>query len=139
MSTHERKSASGVKFEILLFVLPAACCVAILTKGSKLSTMGIGVTTGAIFLGIGEFEVLVAGHTFGLFMFAGERKARLLVREGLVGSHFIPGTCGMAGRTIKLDVAVRIITLGGSLNRESGSESDCQTYSKQSNHETVQN
>lgn len=72
----------------------------------------------------------MAGHTFGLFMFAGERKARLFVREGLVGSHFIPRTSGMAGRTIKLDVAVRIITLGGSLNRESGSESDCQTYSK---------
>ena len=92
--------------------------------------MGIGVTTGAVLLGVGELEILVAGHTFGLFMFAGKREARLLVREGLVGSHFIPRTSGMTGRTIKLDVAVRIITLGGSLNRESGSESDCQTYSK---------
>lgn len=92
--------------------------------------MGIGVTTGAIFLGIGELEILMTGHALGLLMFAGKRKARLLVREGLVGSHFIPRTSGMTGRTIKLDVAVRIITLGGSLNRESGSESDCQTYSK---------
>lgn len=129
VGSHEGKSASGMNFESFLLVLPAASCVAILTKGAKLSAVGIGVTVSAIFGDVCECQIVMASHALDLLMLTGEWKAGLLVRERFVRSHLGPAAGRMAGRAIKLDVTVRVITLGESCDCESGSESNCQTYS----------
>lgn len=83
----------------------------------------------ALILCLRKGQVIMAGNTFDLFVFARKRKSGLVVTKLGISRDFFPVPGRVAARTIKLDIAVRVITLGDGKNCESGSESNCQADS----------
>lgn len=87
------------------------------------------MTIGAIVRGLRKRQVVVASDTLDLFMFTGQRKSCFVMSELGVCRNLFPVSGRVAARTIKLDVAVRIVTLGDCKDCEAGGESDCQADS----------